>query len=114
MKVLVTVTILAVTAVLASEETASTKQKRGVLGLGYGYDYGLNAASSLPLSYAAPLAYSAPIASYHAPLSLPSLPIAKVAYAAPIAKLAYTAPIAKVAYTAPVAYAKYAAPLPYW
>jgi hypothetical protein len=105
----VAVVILAVAAVLASEEAVSAKQKRGVLGLGYGYDYGLHAASSLPLSYAAPLAYHAPLASYHAPLSLPTLPIAKVAYSAPITKLAYTAPIA-----APIAYTKYAAPLPYW
>lgn len=109
-----TLTILVVTAVLATEEPVSSKQKRGLLGLGYGYDYGLHAAPSLPLAYAAPLAYHEPLTSYHAPLSLPALPVAKVAYSAPITKLAYTAPIAKVAYAAPITYAKYAAPLPYW
>lgn len=111
-----TLSILVVTAVLATEEPASAKQKRGILGLGYGYgyDYGLHAAPSLPLAYAASLAYHEPLTSYHAPLSLPALPVAKVAYTAPITKLAYTAPIAKVAYAAPITYTKYAAPLPYW
>lgn len=107
-----TLTILVVTAVLATEEP--TKQKRGILGLGYGYDYGLHAAPSLPLTYATSLAYHEPFASYHAPLSLPALPVAKVAYTAPITKLAYAAPIAKVAYAAPITYTKYSAPLPYW
>jgi len=112
----VTLTILVVTAVLATEEPVPNKQKRGILGLGYGYgyDYGLHAASSLPLTYAASLAYHEPLASYHAPLSLSALPVAKVAYSAPITKLAYAAPIAKVAYAAPITYTKYAAPLPYW
>jgi hypothetical protein len=111
----VTLTILVVTAALATEEPVSAKQKRGVLGLGYGYDYGLHAAApSLPLAYAASLAYHEPLTSYHAPLSLPALPVAKVAYTAPITKLAYTAPIAKVAYAAPITYTKYAAPLNYW
>jgi hypothetical protein len=117
----VTVAVLAVSAVLASEEPASTKQKRGVLGLGYGYDYDLHAAPSLPLTYAAPLAYHTPITSYHAPLALPvakiaypTLSVAKVAYSAPITKFAYTAPISKVAYAAPITYAKYATPLHYW
>ena len=109
-----TLTILVVTAVLATEEPVPTKQKRGILGLGYGYDYGLHAAPSLPLTYGASLAYHEPLASYHAPLSLPALPVAKVAYTAPITKIAYAAPIAKVAYAAPITYAKYAAPLPYW
>lgn len=117
-----TLTILVVTAVLATEEPVPTKQKRGILGLGYGYggygyggyDYGLHAAHSLPLTYATSLAYHEPLASYHAPLSLSALPVAKVAYTAPITKLAYTAPIAKVAYAAPITYTKYAAPLSYW
>ncbi|KDR21186.1 hypothetical protein L798_03592 [Zootermopsis nevadensis] len=111
MKFLVAIAVLTVTAAFASEVPASTKQKRGVLDLGYGFGYG---AHSLPLTYTAPLAYHAPITSYHAPLTLPTLPVAKVAYTAPITKFAYTAPIAKLAYAAPIAYTKYADPLHYW
>ncbi|XP_018579637.1 cuticle protein 16.5-like [Anoplophora glabripennis] len=121
--------IVAVWAVASAEDK---KEKRGLLGLGYGhgaiaeplsYGYGpslplaghgiaLSAPISAPLvkTISAPLAYSAPAVSYSAPAISYSAPA--ISYSAPLLAKSYAAPIAAPV-AAPLFAKSIAAPISY-